>query len=175
MIKNGSGGGKTITGINFEHKVDLNTKINALPKYAIMDNEITFNGKPVAKLFKKWELYKNFLEPKNIDWEKYISKQLLPDQAIYTYSTNTLYIIEIKYQEVAGSVDEKLQTCDFKLKEYKKLFSSTTINIEYIYLLRGTFFKQSKYKDVLNYISSVNCKYFFDELPFQVIGLPTID
>ena len=33
----------------------------------------------------------------------------------------TLFIIEVKYQQVEGSVDEKLQTCDFKRKQYLKL------------------------------------------------------
>jgi len=43
----------------------------------------------------------------------------LQDDAIYVMSNNTVFIIEVKYQEVAGSVDEKLQTCGFKLNQYK--------------------------------------------------------
>ena len=33
---------------------------------------------------------------------------LLPDGCIYVIVNNTVFIIEIKYQQVTGSVDEKL-------------------------------------------------------------------
>ena len=48
---------------------------------------------------------------------------------------NTLFIIEMKFQEVAGSVDEKLQTCDFKKKQYKRLMAPLNIEVEYVYIL----------------------------------------
>mgnify|MGYP006922964372 FL=1 len=80
-------------------------------------------------------------------------------------------IIEVKNQNVAGSVDEKLQTCDFKRKQYKKLLSQLNIEVEYIYIL-SKWFKNPKYKDVLDYIISVNCQYYFDYIPLQKLGLP---
>ena len=43
-----------------------------------------------------------------VDWKKILSKQLLPDNAIYVIVNNTMFIIEVKHQEVAGSVDEKI-------------------------------------------------------------------
>jgi hypothetical protein len=49
--------------------------------------------------------------------------------------------IEVKYQQVAGSVDEKLQTCDFKLKQYLKLVASLGIKVEYVYVLNNWFKK----------------------------------
>ena len=64
-----------------------------------------------------------------------------------------MFIIECKHQEVAGSVDEKLQTCDFKKKQYKKLMAPANI-------------------DVLNYIHSVGCDYYFEYIPLQRLGLP---
>ncbi|MDR0772612.1 MAG: hypothetical protein LBF15_06545 [Candidatus Peribacteria bacterium] len=73
---------------------------------------------------------------------------------------NTLFIIEAKYQQVKGSVDEKLQTCDFKNKQYKKLFSPLNISVKYCYIL-SEWFMDPKYKDVLNYIQAVDCYYFF--------------
>jgi hypothetical protein len=81
-------------------------------------------------------LYKYLLEPNNIDYTDFISKKLLPDNAIYVIIRKTLYIIEIKYQEVAGSVDEKLQTCDFKKKQYQRLLSPLNLTVEYCYVLR---------------------------------------
>ena len=34
-------------------------------------------------------------------------------------------------------------------------------------------FKDPSYKDVLDYINSVNCHYKFNELPLAWLGLPT--
>lgn len=68
-----------------------------------------------------------FLEEYNIDWRKTISKKLLPDDALLVIIRETLFIIEVKYQQVEGSVDEKLQTCDFKRKQYVKLVVSSEL------------------------------------------------
>ena len=94
-----------------------------------------------------------------------------PDDSIYVVINNTLFIIECKYQQVAGSVDEKLQTCDFKRKQYQKLMAQLNVDVEYIYLL-SSWFKDSKYKDVLDYIISVNCHYYFEYIPLTKLGLP---
>jgi len=95
----------------------------------------------------------------------------LPDEAILILKDQTLFIIEIKFQEVAGSVDEKLQTCDFKNKQYRKLLAPLNISVKYVYVL-SDWFRNSAYKDVLNYVESVGCYYFFNELPMEFLGLP---
>ena len=77
----------------------------------------------------------------------------------------------MKYQEVTGSVDEKLQTCDFKKKQYKKLMAPLNIEVEYIYIL-SDWFRKLEYKDVLDYVISVGCQYYFQYLPLQKLGLP---
>ena len=46
-------------------------------------------------------LYK-FLEKNKVNWKDYLSKKLLPDDSIYVILNNTFYIIECKYQQVAG-------------------------------------------------------------------------
>jgi hypothetical protein len=175
MKKDGEGGANTQTGINFENKIDLLTFLDKeVSGYSVkkvkIGSEILYNNKIVAQSFRKYELYK-FLSSKGIDYTKYLSKKLLPDDAIYVIKENTLFIIEVKYQQVDGSVDEKLQTCDFKRKQYLKLFSSLNIEVEYIYVL-SDWFKNPKYRDVLDYIISVNCKYYFEYLPLHKIGLP---
>jgi hypothetical protein len=75
------------------------------------------------------------LDELQIDWKALISKKQLPENSIFVIVVNTLFIIECKFQQVAGSVDEKLQTCDFKRKQYQKLFSKANIEVEYMYLL----------------------------------------
>ena len=37
----------------------------------------------------------------------------------------------------------------------------------------NNWFKKPQYKDVLDYIHSVNCHYRFNELPMAWLGLPT--
>lgn len=175
MKKNGVGGGNTQTGIHFEGKVDLleflDKKIRGYSvKKAKIGSDIFYNDKLVAQSFRKYELYK-YLESQKVDYKKHLSKKLLPDDAIYVIKENILFIIEVKFQQVGGSVDEKLQTCDFKRKQYIKLFSPLNIDIEYIYVL-SDWFKKSEYKDVLDYIISVDCHYYFEYLPLHKIGLP---
>ena len=52
-----------------------------------------------------------------------------------------------------------------------KLLSHLNMEVEYIYLL-SDWFKKPEYKDVLDYIISVNCRYYFEYIPLQVLGLP---
>ena len=106
-----------------------------------------------------------------IKYKDYISKKLLPDDAIYVIKNNTVYIIEVKFQEGSGSVDEKIQTCDFKKKQYQKLFSSLNYEVEYMYVL-SNWFRHERYKDERDYIISVGCKYYFEYLPLAELGLP---
>ena len=80
----------------------------------------------------------------------------------------------MKFQGVAGSVDEKLQTCDFKVKQYRKLMAPLNIEVEYIYILND-WFKKHQYKDTLDYVIAVGCQYYFNYLPLQKLGLPVPD
>lgn len=170
MIKNGKGGGNTKTGLVFEGKTDLATFLNDQNGYRVVGDIVYYNNKKVARIFKKHEFYR-YLKKIGIDWTKIISKKLLPDDSIYVIKTNTLFIVECKYQQVNGSVDEKLQTCDFKRKQYQKLMSQVNIDVEYIYLL-SNWFKNPKYKDVLDYIISMHCQYYFEYIPLTKLGLP---
>ncbi|MDE2590618.1 MAG: hypothetical protein KGL95_13245 [Patescibacteria group bacterium] len=168
MIRGGKGGSKTQTGIRFEERINLSLAISKINGYSVAGNYIIKGERKIAEIFTKNKLYKNLLEPLEIDYLKYISKKLLPDEAILI--DKTLYIIEMKFQYVAGSVDEKLQTCDFKKKQYDKLFSDTDIKVEYVYVLND-WFKKAEYKDVLQYIKYVGCHYFFNEIPLSKLGL----
>lgn len=178
MIKNGKGGANTKTGLVFEVDTDLITflgkhvgyTVEKIPKYK-HSHYILYNKEQVARTFPKNDLYKFLKEEHNLDWSTILSKRLLPDDALYVVLNNTVYIIEKKNQEVAGSVDEKLQTCDFKKKQYKRLFSMLNYEVEYVYLL-SDWFKSPAYKDILDYIISVGCQYYFEYIPLQKLGLP---
>ncbi len=170
MIEKGKGGANTQTGIKFERKIDLLKFLSDLKGYQVKKNSIFFNGKEVARSYAKNSLY-TYLKSLGIDYSKVLSKKLLPDEAIYVIVNNTLFVIEMKFQKVAGSVDEKLQTCDFKKKQYQKLMSQVNIDVHYIYIL-SDWFRKPAYKDTLDYIVAVGCQYYFEYLPLKQIGLP---
>jgi len=171
MIKGGIGGAKTKTGLKFESRIDLRTAFTQFKEYTAENGDLFYEDELVANLYKKNDFYSKFLHSLNIDHTKRISKKLLPDETIFIIKNKTIFIIEMKFQEVAGSVDEKLQTCDFKKKQYEKLLSGTGFKVEYVYVLND-WFKHTSYKDVLEYIKSVHCHYFFELLPFEFLGLP---
>ncbi len=170
MKKGGVGGGSTITGLNFERKTDILTLLQTKKDYEVKKNIVYYKGEEVARSYKKRALYR-FLESKGVDYTKVLSKRLEPDEALYVIINNTLFIIEMKFQTVGGSVDEKLQTCDFKRKHYAKLMAPLNIEVEYIYIL-SDYFRHARYKDVCDYIISVGCQYYFEYLPLQKLGLP---
>lgn len=170
MIKGGKGGGSTLTGLNFEKERNILSLLKNTKGYSVVDGVIFYKNKEVARSYRKNSLY-TFLASKGVDYSNIISKKLLPDEALYVIVNNTLFIIEVKFQNVAGSVDEKLQTCDFKKKQYKKLMSALNIEVEYIYIL-SDWFKKLVYKDTLDYVISVGCQYYFNYLPLQKLGLP---
>jgi hypothetical protein len=177
MIKNGFGGANTKSGLMFEERIDLVKLLKDIEGYEVVETtnkagqKVLYKGKEVARSFQKHEFYR-FLKEYEIDWRNHLSKQLLPDNGLFVVVRDTLFIIEIKFQQVAGSVDEKLQTCDFKRKQYSKLVQSLNWRVEYVYVLND-WFKDESYKDTLEYIRSMNCHYMFNEIPLKWLGLPT--
>ena len=117
MILGGKGGGNTKTGLLFEGKTDLSTFLNQQNGYRVENDNVFYKDELIGRIFKKHSFYNVFLKELNIDWRALISKKLLPDDSIFVIISNTLFVIECKFQQVAGSVDEKLQTCDFKRKK----------------------------------------------------------
>lgn len=164
----GGGANTNNNGLAFEGRTDLLQSLTQHPDFNVNENNVYRDGEIVAQYFEKHNLYSKFLLPNGINYKNILSKKLLPDGALLV--GNTMYIIEKKYQAGSGSVDEKLQTCDFKKKQYTKLFAPLNIRVEYYYVLND-WFDKPEYTDVFNYIESVGCKYFIEELPFNEIGL----
>lgn len=170
MRKGGIGGDLTQTGLAFEMETDLATALAKLPQYLVRGNRVVRGDKVVALLCGKYKLYSDLLEPFGVDWKQVLSKRLIPDEALCVERTRTLYIIEKKYQESEGSVDEKLQTCHFKKRQYSKLVAPLGVDVDLIYLLND-WFKQDKYADTLKYIEETGCHYHFNEIPLDALGL----
>lgn len=111
----------------------------------------------------KHELYR-YLKSKGIDYTTLISKKLLPDEAFVDVQNSRLIIYEKKFQQTPGSADEKPQTCAFKIWEYKKIATALGLKeVTYTYIFNN-WFKKPEYKDMLEYIKTVEgCDYFFWE------------
>lgn len=169
--KVGGGAQTNKNGLVFEQTTSLREIFEIHPDFTIDGFDVKQNGKVVATLCGKWALYKNVLKQRGVDYASLVSKLLLPDEALLV--GDTVYIIEKKFQGSSGSVDEKLQTCDFKKKQYTKLFKPAGIKVEYIYVLND-WFKQDSYKDVHDYIKEVGCHFYFNEIPLKALGLNTV-
>lgn len=175
MKVGGKGGGNTVSGAAFEKQTDLKQVLENLDGITVRESnhknvfEVVKNKKVIGQLMQKHALYK-FLKSKGIDYKTILSKKLLPDECYFNFENSTLYIGEKKYQNGAGSVDEKLQTCDFKKRQYKRLVESMDgVSVEYFYVLND-FFDDPAYRDVLSYIEEVGCRYYFNEMPLNLLG-----
>ena len=174
--KNIHGGGSKTNenGLQFERDTDLITALGKVDYLKVKGSSIFYGDKEVASVSKQRRFYSEFLNPLlsplDIDGEKILSKNLLPDSALANHHSKEVFIIENKYQKTADSVDEKLQTCDFKLKQYQKLLQKTEYKAHFIFLL-SDWFKKSEYRDVKEYIESVGCQYFLRELPLTAIKM----
>lgn len=122
----------TTSGLKFEERVVLN--VTGVPAH-------------------KTDFYR-YLENRGINWEDYISKQILPDRAFFDEENNICRIYEIKYQNSKGSVDEKLQTAHYKIFELRKLLSPLGYDLTYKYVLCD-YFKNEEYKDNIEYLKSL--------------------
>ncbi len=170
--KNIYGGGAQTNknGLAFEQTTSLdNALIDA--GYKITSDHHVLKGKnKIGLSVPKKYLYTYFLEINGIDYKDYNSKGWQPDEAFINLSNKTAYIIEKKYQNSSGSVDEKLPSCHFKKLEYEKLFTPLNFNVEFIYIFND-WFHQNMYRDTLDYIKMMGCHYVFNVLPLNMIGL----
>lgn len=166
----GGGAATNRNGLEFERGTDLREAFKEHPRYKLVGDGVVDRAtdKEVGTLYAKNKLYKNLLEARGFNYRDYISKKLLPDDALLV--GGTVHIIEKKYQAGAGSVDEKLQTCHFKLRQYTKLIKPLGLRVEFHFLL-SDWFKAPSYRDVLEYIEETGCNYFFHEIPLDKLGL----
>lgn len=169
MIEGGIGGNSTTTGLEFERSTDLATALTEAG-FDVSHGRVSLRGVEVGRLVGKNALYA-FLEELGVNWRERVSAKLLPDEAFYAAHTRVLTVVEKKWQQVAGSVDEKLQTSGFKMRQYRRLFEGTGIEVRYQYVLND-WFSASRYLDVLEYIRESGADYHFSVVPLESLGLP---
>lgn len=167
--KFGGGARTNVNGLHFEQTTSLDTALSNVG-YRVVDHEVFDGRTKIGLSVQKYDFYKYFLIPQGIDYTEYNSKKWLPDECYVNLETNTVYIIEKKFQNSSGSVDEKLPNCDFKKREYEKLCTPINFDVEYLYVFND-WFRQSVYRDTLEYIEMVGCSYFYNEIPLDFLGL----
>lgn len=166
-----------ITGIRDDNR---HKKLNLEPKLKIVNkgtgaggsrtnkNGLSFEDKTIIcksgefkigeKLFirvSKNELFK-FLKKDYVKCEK----KLNPDEAFIDIENKKIFVIEKKFQQCSGSVDEKIQTAIFKKEFYEELYPTYEIN--YSYCL-SNWFKKIKYKPEMRFFKKYNIPIFWGE------------
>ncbi|MBQ9609577.1 MAG: hypothetical protein IJV15_09065 [Lachnospiraceae bacterium] len=165
----GGGAQTNRNGLHFEQTTALNDAlINA--GYSVVNYCVYQGSHQIGMSVPQKRIYSMFLNPRGIYYEKYNSKEWRPDEAFINFDNNKAYIIEKKFQNCAGSVDEKLPGCHFKKLEYQKLFKPLDFDVEFIYIFND-WFLDKRYFDTLEYIKNMGCHYFYNEIPLDFLGL----
>jgi hypothetical protein len=150
----GAGGANTnLNGLSYEEKTNLEPlfivlKFEKKTGFKIIkfpDYEHEFINANKSKLYK----YLESIGEKNHELQPAAGCKE-PDEAYIDLNRKIIFIIEKKFQQTSGSVDEKIQTGPFKKQHYSKQFPNFKIN--YIYCL-SDWFKRDEYKSVLDYLS----------------------
>lgn len=159
----GAGGANTnINGLSYEDKTDLKSlysscDINKKDNY----KTIRFTGYDGIELINanKSALHKYMLKinEKNTSILPAAGCKE-PDEAYVNDTHKIIFIIEKKFQQGPGSVDEKIQTGPFKKLHYGKLFPN--YKIYYIYCL-SDWFKRPEYASVLDYLTECSIQIFW--------------
>jgi hypothetical protein len=156
----GAGGALTTThGFNYEELTNFTNFI----KY---DNKIIF-GKGKNDFYEEYKIddiiylrmVKNGLKQylklvRNQLCEKY----LLPDECFICQATKTIFILEKKFQQCSGSVDEKIQTAIFKYEYYMEQYPTYTI--KYAYVL-SDWFKKKCYRPEMRFLAKYKISVFW--------------
>ena len=163
-IKNrgtGAGGAKTNkNGLPYEELTELKEDDRYKNKETIKIekknlNKVQIDNQEFMKL-SKGELkgYMKHHKKFNIKSEK----TLQPDECYVDEVNKVINIIEKKFQQCAGSVDEKIQTGPFKIWFYKEQYPD--YEIRYCYCL-SDWFRSDKYKPEMRFLKEYNIEVFW--------------
>ncbi len=201
MKINGKGGAHTnLHGLNFEQitslasciKRDLGNKYKLIPhkftrkkpKPDTIGNSKDYafdiikraNNKRIGIVTKQNRFY-------NVLWDIYglknaNSKKWKPDEALFNFKTNTVYIVEKKWQSEGGSVDEKVFGFVNKRRLYQKDFNQLKKEpkptVQFCTLLNSSWWingNHTSYQDYFDALRSDGIKIFFDKYQYWWFGL----
>ena len=130
-------------------------------KYKILEVNIdghNFNRAPESS-FKRWDILNGFSKDDKDYKNRGLHGTKKPDDAFIDMVNKTIYWIECKVQEVAGSKCEVLQTYNQKIRNLKERYPEYTIN--YIYILDSHFRKHCPKE--ISYMIEDNIKIVWDD------------
>lgn len=190
MKQGGTGGANTnANGLKFESNTDLAKKIvdELSDKYELKEHIFPESlVKPIASKAPVYDVYnkstkilvgiitkqKQFY---NILFEVYglkniHSKTWKPDEVFFNLARNTVFIVEKKWQQTNGSVDEKLFGFNAKRILYQEIFNQIdnepNIPIEFATLLNSWYWLEGNYYDKNGIIKNNTVSYhdYFNSL-----------
>ena len=133
-IKNkgtGAGGLKTnANGLPYEKLTDLSTEYSECQSYKY-HNIIKFKQHETPYVSTKQSHFFKYMKDKMDTSIEQAHGCKRPDECYINEVYKEIFIIEKKFQQTGGSVCEKIQTADFKVRHYKKRFPQ--YKIVYIY------------------------------------------
>ena len=104
MINTHGGGALTNkNGLKFEQDTSLHTAVTnagfsttkiSKEKGSVSTHKVYDNGEEIGVITSKVQMYKYALEPMGVDFKKFISKQLQPDDAYISHKNKEVCIIE---------------------------------------------------------------------------------
>lgn len=182
MIKGGTGGANTNkTGLKFEKDTDFSELVDELPQYDV--REISFPDKKstkgfevyrgndlVGKIMPQYRFYDFLAE---IGIENTNSKQWKPDEVFINFENHTVYIVEKKWQETEGSVDEKLLGFGNKRRLYQRLLDKgdKPFFVQFVFVGNSSFFGKDKYRDSFEMLRADGVKIMLDTYDMTFFGL----
>ena len=93
----GGGANTNVNGLRLEQETSLSEALCAAG-YLLRDDGYVYHSglleETIALNAPKHKLYKRILEPRGVNWRDILSKQMLPDEALLNFLTDTVYIIE---------------------------------------------------------------------------------
>ena len=134
----GAGGSNTNkNGLEYENQKDLSTEYDVIEKKSTHE-KIVFKRYPDKTFItgRKSQFMKYLSNEENKDIPKcHGTKE--PDCWFISENSNTIYIVELKFQQGGGSVCEKIQTCNYKIRNFKDRYPNKKIH--YVYGLHEWF------------------------------------
>lgn len=196
MKKNGIGGSNTNkNGLKFEKNTDLAYMINKdlSAKYKLINHTLKIKSKNsvfdvisledekkigiLAKQMTFYQIMKDVYGLDNINRKKW-----KPDEAFFNLKTNTVYIVEKKWQEKPGSVDEKIFGFVNKRRLYQNNFNQLDhepkVTVQFCALFNSSWWingnngeNEQHYQDYFDNLRIDGIKIFFDKYDYQWFGL----
>lgn len=199
MKQGGTGGANTNRGgLAFESKTDFASQLveHKSDQYTVTEVQIPQSVKNskdkvyavtriedntmVGMITKQFQFYNLMKEHYGLSNQNH--KQWKPDEAFFNFEANTVFIVEKKWQETSGSVDEKIFGFVNKRRLYQNNFNALSNEpkptVEFSALFNRDWWingkngkNQAAYQDYFDNLRIDGIKIFFDQYDFWWFGL----